>query len=148
MPQPISNYYRWGSVTGSYDDHTASPVDATSAFEVTIADISQKIEWLFSGENSLIAGASDGIVTLNGGGVGVTIEANTIEASLTSAEPCNSTRPFSKDGLIFYVSTDGRTMQYFQYDLLKEVFQSQNANFISYDITEGGITKLRHKKDR
>lgn len=138
----------YGTVLGSFDDHTKTPVTDLTALEFTIAEISQKIEWLFAGDNSLIAGSSDGIVAINGGGVGVTITANTVEATLTSAIPCNSAKPFKKDGLIFYMSVDGRSMQYFEYDLLKEAFQSDNANFISYDITQGGITKLRYKKDR
>ena len=138
----------YGSVLGSFDDHTKTPITDLTALEFTIADITQKIEWLFAGDNSLIAGASDGIVALNGGGVGVVITANTIEATLTSAVPCNKAKPFKKDGLIFYMSLDGRSMQFFEYDLLKEAFQSDDANFISYDITQGGITKLRWKKDR
>ena len=138
----------YATVLGSFDDHTKTPVNDLTALEFTIAEISQKIEWLFAGDNSLIAGASDGIVAINGGGVGVTITANTIEATITSAAPCNSAKPFKKDGLIFYMSVDGRSMHYFEYDLLKEAFQADDANFISYDITIGGITKLRHKKDR
>ncbi len=138
----------YASVTGSFDDHTLSPVTATSALEFTIAEISQKIEWLFSGDNSLIVGASDGIVAVNGGSVGTAITASNIEATVTSAEPCNSAKPFKKDGLLFYMSLDGRRMQYFEYDLLKEAFQSQDANFVSYDITKGGISKLRWVRTR
>lgn len=138
----------YASVTGSYDDHTTSPVSATSALEFTIAEISQEIEWLFSGDNSLIVGASDGIVAVNGGSVGTAITADTIEADLTSAEPCNGARPFRKDGLIFYMSLDGRRLQYFEYDLLKEAFASQDANFISYDVTKGKVSKLRWVKAR
>lgn len=138
----------FGSVVGSYYDHTLTPVSDTSALQVTIADIAQAFEWLFPGDNSLIIGASDGIVAVNGGSVGATIKAATIEATLTSAPPCNSAYPIKKDGYIFYVSTDGRSMQYFEYDLLKEAFKADDANLLSYEITEGGITKLRYKKDR
>lgn len=138
----------YASKSGSYDDFTLTPVDEASALIFTIADISQKIEWLFGGDNSLIAGAGDGIVAVNGGGVGNPITAETVEASLTSAEGCNSTYPLRKDGLVFYVSRDGRNMLYFSYDLLTESFIAKDANFISYDITEGGMGKIRHKKDR
>lgn len=138
----------YASQTGAFDNHTLTPVTATTALEFTLSEISQKIEWLFPGDQSLIVGASDGIVSINGGEVGVAITADTIEATLTSAEPCNSARPFVKDGLVFYVSVDGRTLQFFEFDLLKEAFKSDDANFISYDITIGGITKIRHKKGR
>lgn len=138
----------WGSVSGSYYDHTSSPVTATSALQFTIAEIAQKIDWLFPGDNSLIAGASDGIVAINGGGVGEGITAENIEATLTSAPPCNGAKPLAKDGLIFYVGTDGRNLYYFNYDLLTETFQADDANFVSYDITVGKMNKIRYKKDR
>lgn len=138
----------WASVSGSYYDHTETADEATSALELTLADIAQEIEWLYPGENSLIAGASDGIVAINGGSVGSAITPDTVEATLTSAPGCNSVYPVAKDGLIFYVGIDGRNMYYFQYDLLKEAFIAEDANFVSYDITNGGITKIRHKLDR
>lgn len=136
------------SVLGSYDDFTSTPVTDKSAITFTIAEISQRIEWLFPGDNSLIVGASDGIVAVNGGSVNDPITAATIEATLTSAPGCNGVYPLKKDGLVFYMGVDGRNMNYFSYDLLKEAFQASDANLLSYDITVGGITKLRYKKDR
>lgn len=139
----------WGSEAGDYDnlDVPTTPT-ATSPFEITIVDIAQKIEWLFPADNSLMAGAPDGIVAINGGGVNQAIEAETIEATLTSAPGCNSAYPISKDGLVFYVTRNGRSVRYFSYDILKESFTAPDANLISYDITEGGMTKLRHRKDK
>lgn len=138
----------FGSETGLFDEFVLTPVDDTSAVIFTLADISQELEWLFPGDNSLIVGASDGIVAVNGGEVGKPITADTVEATTTSADPCNSAYPVKKDGLIFYVGIDGRNMYYFEWDLLKEAFSADDANFVSYDITLGGITKLRFKKDR
>lgn len=138
----------FGSVAGGIDDFTTTPVTAASAFEFTLKDMSNKIEWLFAGNNSLIVGSSDAIIAVNGGGVGIAITAETIDTTLTDAPPCNSSQPLAKDGFIFYHSVDGRIMYYFNYDLLTESFQAQDANFISYDITKGGMTKLRHKRDR
>lgn len=139
----------WASAAGNYAsfDLATSPT-VTSPLQFTVSDISQKIEWLYGGDNSLIAGASDGIVAINGGAVGEAITAENIDATLTSAEPTSGVYPFSKGGLIFYIGTDNRTMYYFQYDILKESFFSEDANILSYDITEGGIKKLRYKKDR
>lgn len=138
----------FASNSGLYDDFTLLPVTATTALIVTIAEIAQSFEWLFPGDNSLIVGASDGIVAVNGGAVNEPITAATVEATLTSAPPCNGVYPLKKDGLIFYVGVDGRNMYHFSYDLLKESFQAADVNFISYDITQGGITKIRFKKDR
>lgn len=138
----------WASVAGSYDDFTLTPVTDSTALVFTIADIAQPIEWLTPGSNSLIAGASDGIVAINGGGVGETITAATVEATITSAPGCSSSKPLAKDGLIFYVGREERNLYYFSYDLLTESFIAKDANFISYDISLGGLGKIRYKKDR
>lgn len=139
----------WASENGDYEEFTV-PGTATdiSPLQFTIADIAQPISWLFGGDNSLIVGCSEGIVAVNGGGVNQAIKADTIEANLTSADGSNTAQPFKKDGLIFYVGKNSRNMYYFSYDLLTESFLAEDANFISYDITKGGITKIRHKKDR
>lgn len=146
---PLKGTKVWFSESGNYDIFTVpTTLTDTSAFAFVVADIAEKIQWLFPGDNSLIAGSFDGIVAINGGGVNSGITAETVEAKLTSAEPCNGTYPFQKDGLIFYVGRNGRNMYYFSYDLLTESFLSEDANFLTYDITEGGLTKLRGKKDR
>jgi hypothetical protein len=139
----------WGSEAGDYNEFTIpATVTDISPLQFTLSDIAQPIEWLFGGDNSLIAGVTDGIVAINGGGVGSPIKADTIEANLTSADGSNGSIPFKKDGLVFYVGKNDRNMYYFSYDLLTESFLAQDANFVSYDITKGGIGKIRHKKDR
>lgn len=139
----------WASEAGDFTEFTITgTITDVTPLQVSIADITQPISWLYGGENSLIVGCADGIVTVNGGSVGAAITASTIEADLTSAEGSNSTIPFKKDGLVFYVGKNNRNLYYFNYDLLTESFLSKDANFISYDITKGGIGKVRHKKDR
>jgi len=139
----------WGSESAQYNNFVLpTTVVDTSPLQFTIAEITQPIEWLFGGDNSLIAGSADGLVAINGGSVGAAIVADTIEANLTSADGCSSSYPFKKDGLIFYVGKNRRNAYYFSYDLLTESFIGEDANFISYDITRGGIGKVRWKKDR
>lgn len=138
-----------GSVSGVYDDFTIPAIiDDDDAIFVTFSEVSEKIEWLFAGENSLIAGARDGILAVNGGTVSDIITANSINATLTSAEGTSPTRPITKDGAIFYISKTNRNVLYFSYDLLTETFKAKDANFVSYDITKGGISTLEWKKDR
>lgn len=119
-----------------------------SALQITIAEIAQDIEWLYAGDNSLIVGAGDGIVAINGGGVGTAITAATVEASLTSADPTSSADPIRKDGFIFYISQNRRNLYYFNYDILSETFTAKDANIISYDLTKELLKKVRRKKDR
>lgn len=139
----------WMSESAQYYIHTlpATVTDA-SALQITIAEIAQRIEWLYAGDNSLIAGAADGIVAINGGSVGAAITSATVEATLTPAEGCNGAEPIRKDRFIFYTGSNGRNMYFFNYDILTETFVAQDTNFISYDITSGGITKFRHVKER
>jgi len=139
----------WMSESGFYYVHTlpATVTDA-SAIQITLAEIAQRIEWLFAGDNSLIAGAGDGIVAINGGGVGTPITSATIEASLTPCDGTNGAEPHKKDRYIFYIGKDGRNLYFFNYDILTETFIAEDANILSYDITRGGVTKFRHVKDR
>lgn len=146
---PLKGTKIWGSEAGDYDVYLIpGTITDISPLEFVIADIAQKIEWLFAGDNSLIAGSRDGIVAVNGGGPNTAITSETVQATLTSAEPCNEAYPFKKDGLVFYVGTNGRNVYFFRYDIVSESFLSEDANFLTYDITAGGITKMRPKKDK
>lgn len=139
----------WFSNSGLYDDFTIqSPITDVSGFNFGVSDITQQIEWLFGGDNSLIAGSTDGIVAINGGAVNTSITPATVQATLTSAEPTNGVYPIKKEGLIFYIGQNNRNMYYFQYDILTQLFLAQDANLSSYDITKGNMGKLRFKKDR
>ena len=138
----------WASQAGAFDVYLLTPVSDISPLKFTISDIAQPIEWLFGGENSLIAGCAQGLVAINGGGNSAAITAATIEADLTPTGGSNDTIPLSKDSLIFYVGRNARNMYYFSFDLLTESFIARDANLISYDISKGGIGKIRYKKDR
>lgn len=139
----------WFSVAGSYDDFTiASPLTDDSAFAFTVSDITQQIEWMFPGDNSLVAGSTDGIVAINGGGVNTAITAATVQANITSAEPTNGFYPLKREGFIFYVGRVSRNIYYFKYDILTESFMASDANLAAYDITKGGLGKIRFKHDR
>ena len=139
----------WGSGSADYDNFLipGSPT-ATSPLRVTPSEITQPIDWLFPGDNSLIAGTSEGLVAVNGGDVGKVITAETIAAKKTTSDGANKAYPITKDGQIYYAGANSRNVFYFDYDLLTEKFKSEDANFLAYDITLGGVTKLKYKKDR
>lgn len=139
----------WASEAGDYEEFDFDvTITAKTPLKFTIAEITQPIEWIFGGENSLILGCAEGLVTVNGGGVGVAIKAETVEADLTATDGSNNQIPLTKDGLIFYQGKNSRNVYYFSFDLLSESFSAEDANFISYDITKSDIRKLRRKKDR
>lgn len=146
---PLNVTTIWASQSGAYDKFLVptTPVD-TDALKFPLSDITQPITWLFPGDNSLIVGSADGIEAINGGDVNTAITPSSITATLSTAPGSNYTVPIGKDGFCFYIGTNGRNVYYFSYDFLSARFQGQDANFLSYDITKGGMNKLRWKKDR
>lgn len=140
----------WASEAGHYDIFTI-PTTALddSALQFTIAELTSEIEWMIRGQNSLVVGARDSIIAVNGGAVGDPITASSIDTIVASTDGTSSVYPLSKDGFIFYVSNNNnRNLLFFNYDLLSETFQARDANVLSYKITESGITKIRHIKSR
>ena len=138
----------FASVDGLYEDFTDTPIDDTSAVIFTLSDIAQEIDWIYGTDNALLVGASDGIVPVYGAELGKKITAENVETKLTSADAPNGVFPLKKDGYVFYVTLDGRHLNYFNYDLLSESFRDADSNVLSYDITRGGISKIRYKRDR
>ena len=140
----------FGSTAGSFNDFTqpATITDST-AIILIISDISQRIEWLYKADISLVAGSTDGIIALNGGAINTDITPSTITATLTTCLPCApNVYPFKKDGLVFYMGIDGRNLYTFRYDLIQSLFLGEDCNTLNYNITYGGVTKMRWKKDR
>jgi hypothetical protein len=139
----------WMSNIASYDDFTVqSPLTDASGFSFTCTDITQQIEWIFPGDNSLIIGSTDGLIAVNGGTVNTAITPSTVQANISSAEPTNGYYPLKKDGLIFYVGRASRNIYSFKYDILSESFLSSDANLEAYDITRGNLSKIRYRHDR
>lgn len=139
----------WGSEAGIYDNYKIpTSITSSSSFAVSLTDIAEQIEWLFGGDNSLIAGARDGLVAINSGDVTTPISAETIEGNLTSADGSNDVQPLNKDGYIFYVGKNGRRLYFFNYDILSESFLAKDSNLISYEITLGKIKKIARVRDK
>lgn len=138
----------WGSEQGQYGIYTLpSSVVATSALRLALAEISQPIESLFAGENSLIVLAGDGIIAVNGGEVGRAITAETVDSILTVADASSFVAPIRSNSFIFYVGVERRNLYYFRYSLLTESFESTDANFSSIEYTRGFIKKMRRVND-
>lgn len=139
----------WFSNGGQYDDFTIqNPLTDASGFAFTCSNITQQIEWLFPADYSLIAGATDGILVINGGAVNTAITPATVQALVTSAYPTNGVYPLKKDALVFYEGVISRNIFTIRYDILMQTFSSQDCNLESYDMTRGLLGKLRYKRDR
>ena len=69
--------------------------------------LSEKIEWLFSNERSIIVGNAQNIAVINGGDVNTPLTSSNIAVTITGAEGSDSTYPLRKDGLVFYIKDNG-----------------------------------------
>lgn len=139
----------WMSNVGSYDDFTIqNPITDASGFNFTCANITQQIEWLFPADYSLIVGATDGIIVVNGGAINTAVTPSTVQALITSAQPTNGNYPLKKDALVFYQGQISRNIFTIRYDILMQTFSSQDCNLESYDMTRGLLGKMRYKRDR
>jgi len=146
----LKRTYVYGSMAGSYDDFTVpeSDVEDDDAVIFAISDLTEAIKWIAGGSNSLIVGSSQGLIAINGGSVDTAITPTTVEATITNTDGASSTQPVRKDLYLFYINSIRRNVEYFSYDLLTESFKSDDANFSSFDITSGGISKLVYIKDK
>lgn len=139
----------WMTNVASYDDFTIqNPITDASGFNFTCANITQQIEWLFPADYSLIAGATDGILVINGGAINTAVTPSTVQALITSAYPTNGVYPLKKDALVFYQGVISRNIFTIRYDILMQTFSSQDCNLESYDMTRGLLGKMRYKRDR
>lgn len=146
---PLKPTTLWASEDGQFKVHTIpTTLLPESALQLTVAELDSPIEWLFRGQNSLVLGTANDIVAINGGDASAPITAETVDSTMTDADGTSFVEPLAKDSLIFYITNDGRRMNYFSYDLLTETFGAQDANVVAHDITVGGIQKIRYVKTR
>ena len=137
----------YGSKSGNYDNLTQGTGD-DDGFKFDIAELTSPISWLFPASNSLIAGSTDGVATINGGGVNQAITPSSVKAKLSSNEGAYKSMPLEKDGYIIYIGQNQRELYAFNYDVLSENFQSVLINRASYDITRNKMSRMEYKKDK
>lgn len=138
----------WRSKVGDYDNMTVGTAD-DDGLKFAIAELTERLLWLKGGNKSLVGGSSQGLVTINGGGAGDPITPSTVTANLQEeAGGANSAKPLRKNDLLFFISSDQRSVRYFSYDILTESFKTDDANAISYDIGKGKFKRMIYKQDR
>ena len=137
----------WRSQIGDFDNMTTG-TGASDGFKVTVASLTEPIEWIGSGANSLIAGSSQGLIPINGGDPSTAITPSNVTTKISDVDGSSDTMPVRKESLLFYINASQRNLNYFNYDIIQESFQSKDANQTSYDITKGKIEQLVYKKDR
>jgi len=139
--------YLYGSKGGAYDNLTIG-TNTNDGYQFDLAEAISPILWLISGQNSLIAGTQEGIMTINGGSVDKAITPDSISAKMSCKDGCCDVKPISKDEFVLYVSQNQRAIYAFSYDVLYELFKATNLSKANYEITKGNIKKLAYKIDR
>ena len=139
--------YLYGSKGGKYDDITTG-TNKNDGYQFDLAEAQSKALWLMSGANSLLIGTAEGVLTVNGGDTTKAITPTDITAKLSCRDGCARVLPIRKDNSVFFVSSNGRKLFVFNYDVLLEQFKADDLSKANYEITKGGITKLAYKDDR
>lgn len=139
--------YLYGSKGGKYDDITTG-TNKNDGYQFDLAEAQSKALWLMSGANSLLIGTAEGVLTVNGGDTTKAITPTDITAKLSCRDGCARVLPVRKDNSVFFVSSNGRKLFVFNYDVLLEQFKADDLSKANYEITKGGITKLAYKDDR
>lgn len=137
----------WRSKIGDFFDMTEGTSN-DDAFSAEVSELTEPIEWLRAGSNSLVAGSTQALIPINGGGVNSAITPTNVTSKISDVDGASSSLPVRKENLLFYINASGRNVNYFSYDIIQETFQSKDSNIGSYDITSGKLDKLVYKKDR
>ena len=143
--KPLNVY---GSKATEYDNFEipSSPKDE-DALKLTLADITDPIEWLVGGKQNLCAGNPEGISMINGGGYDVPITATEVNADLANREGASSAVPALKDSQIFYISNDKRKVYMLDYDLMTEKYISTDLNWLAQEVTRKRMKAIYAKRD-
>jgi hypothetical protein len=139
--------YLYGSKGGDYNNITVG-TSTNDGYQFDLAEANSQALWLISGVNSLMVGTAEGILTVNGGSVTTAITPTDISAKLSCRDGVSDVLPVHKDNFVFFISSNGRMLYMFEYDVLLEQFKSTNLSKGNYEITKGGITKIANKFDR
>ena len=140
--------FLYGSKGGASYENLTIGTNTNDAYQFDLAEAISPIQWLMTGQNSLLAGTQEGIMTINGGNVNTAITPTNVSAKLSCRDGVSSVRPVSKDEFILCVSQNQRAIYAFSYDILYEMFKAVDLSKANYEITKGKITKLAYKFDK
>lgn len=137
------------SKSADYDTFTipSSDIVDDDALALTLAEISDPIEWLTGGRQNLYVGNAEGISVVNGGSYDVPITSTAVNAALGNNEGASIAKPIVKDNQFYYISKDKRKVYMFDFDLLTEKFVAVDLNWMAQEVTRGKLKKIVYKRD-
>ena len=141
--------YLYGSDVGKYDTFTivGGSDNDLDGFKFDLTEFNQRINNLFSAENSLLAISSEGIIPINTGSTEASLTKLNILAKKSIEDGGNGSKPIKVDNVCIYIDFTSRKTRVFSYDLMTEKFIAPNLNTACMDLTENGLKYTVSKKD-
>jgi hypothetical protein len=137
------------SKVADYENFTipSSNITDEDPLALTLAEITDPIEWITGGRQNLYVGNAEGISVVNGGSYDTPITSTAVNAALGNHEGASSAKPIVKDNQFYYIATDKRKVFMFDFDLLTEKFVATDLNWMAQEITRGKLKKIVYKRD-
>jgi hypothetical protein len=141
--------YIYASDFGQYNYFTfdEETVDDLNAFKFDVNDAISNIDWLVSGDNSLVLGTSERVIAVNGGNNNSAITSTNIFAKAINNIGSNKTQPCHINNIYLYVDKTQRKTRIIGYDLLAQRYNTPTLNDFNYELTDSGILKIVRKRD-
>lgn len=130
----------WGSVTGEYEDHLPSTVEASGALRFTLAT-GDPIEWLLQ-QNALMAGlAGAEFASPRDGDPLVPDNVHTIRRKSAYGSKRN-VRPVLIENQVLLTQRSGRELREVSFDIDSGDFSGANLALLAEHLTLGGIAEI------
>lgn len=139
----------YASDVGDYDKFTLNGTnDNLNGFNFDLVEINQKIDWALPIQNTLICGATDGLLYCNGGGSLIAMTKINFQSRKASNDGTNGVKPTKIGNSIVYIDNTERNVRGFTYDLISESFSTDNLNVTNNDYTVSGIKQIVSLKNK
>jgi len=139
------------SGVAQYDDYTLGSAAADDAIINPISssqgDIAY-INWIAGTEPFIAVGTTGGISAIDGGGPNEAITPATFRARPIDPYGAQQLSPVANGSTLFYMQKGSRKLRSFEYELLADSYKSNDRQFLSNHLTEGGIKQLAFQRGR
>jgi hypothetical protein len=137
----------WGSKAGLYDDFTEG-TNPDDALQYNSGEISDSVQWLFAGNNSLTPGTQGGLTAINGYNRESLAPDVLPYIRKVNSYGADQSSPIKKDELMLFIENTRRRIRSFSYDAITENWATPDINILSLETTQSGISQLTYKIDQ
>ena len=136
----------WGSEIDNFDNFKIG-VNASDSVKITLAaSEGNRINWLYSQQNSLLVGTSGDEWTVSAADVASTLSATNLEAKRQSAYGGKYLRAVIVNDVLLFVQRNGRKLRELVYELNKDGWVAPDLTLLAEHITSGEIMELAYQQ--